>query len=264
MTEIAHPSEQGAAEQPKTDEVALAISGLTFAYPKRDDLFKDFDLQIYSGEKVGMIGPNGSGKTTLFLLTCGILPAKSGEIGIFGEPMEVGKFSSDIGLVFQNADDQLFTTCVRDDVAFGPKNMGLKQTEIAERVHQSLAATGTEDFIERVPQNLSGGEKGMVAIATVLAMRPRLILYDEPSASLDLRSRRRLIEFLQQSQETLLMSTHDLELVLEVCDRVLLLDKAAIVAEGEPAEVMGDAELMKTHGLEKPHALSPHVHFGSD
>jgi cobalt/nickel transport system ATP-binding protein len=261
MTEVAHKSTENRTEQSTREEVALTISALTFAYPKQDKLFENFDLQVHSGEKVGLIGPNGSGKTTLFLLACGILAAKSGEISVFDQPMDVGKFNSNIGLVFQNPDDQLFTTCVRDDVAFGPKNMGLDQDEIDERVHQSLVATGTEDLIDRVPQNLSGGEKSMAAIATVLAMRPSLILYDEPSASLDLYSRRQLIQFLQKSQETILVSTHDLELVLEVCDRVLLLDDGSAVADGKPAEIMSNVELMQAHRLEKPHALSPHVHF---
>ncbi|MGF1498404.1 MAG: energy-coupling factor ABC transporter ATP-binding protein [Elainellaceae cyanobacterium] len=261
MTKAAQKSTGEATGQRTGSEVALSISQLTFAYPKQDKLFKDFDLQVHSGEKVGLIGPNGSGKTTLFLLACGILAAKSGDIAIFDEPMDVGKFNSDIGLVFQSSDDQLFTTCVRDDVAFGPKNMGLEPDEINERVRQSLAATGTADLIDRVPQNLSGGEKSMAAIATVLAMRPRLILYDEPSASLDLHSRRQLIEFLQKSQETILVSTHDLELVLEVCDRVLLLDDGCTVADGNPTEMMSNVELMQAHRLEKPHALSPHMHF---
>ncbi|MBE9079705.1 ABC transporter ATP-binding protein [Romeria aff. gracilis LEGE 07310] len=262
MTEVAHKSAEKGTEQSTSKEVALTISDLTFAYPKQDKLFQSFDLQVHNGRKVGLIGPNGSGKTTLFLLTCGILAAKSGNISILDQSMDVGKFNSNIGLVFQNPNDQLFTTCVRDDVAFGPKNMGLDQHEIDERVHQSLAATGTEDLIDRVPQNLSGGEKSMVAIATVLAMRPRLILYDEPSASLDLYSRRQLIQFLQKSQETILVSTHDLELVLEVCDRVLLLDDGCVVADGKPAKIMSDVELMQAHRLEKPHSLSPHVHFG--
>lgn len=241
----------------KSTEMALSISNLKFAYPKQEEIFPNLNLQIQSGEKVGLIGPNGSGKTTLFLLICGLLLPNAGKIEVFGKPIETG-FSSDIGLVFQNPDDQLFTTRVRDDVTFGPKNMNLEKEKVAKLVHSALAATGVEHLSERVPQNLSGGEKSMVAIATVLAMKPRAILYDEPSANLDLRSRRRLIEFLQNSQETIMISTHDLELVLQVCDRVLLLDEGKIVADGKSHEIMGDEGLMKTHGLEKPHSLTPH------
>jgi cobalt/nickel transport system ATP-binding protein len=251
VTQTAHD-----ADRQREAQAALAIAHLRFAYPKREPIFADLSLEIQSGERVGLIGPNGSGKTTLFNLIGGILKFDDGDIQLFGQSLDDKPFHSDIGLVFQNPDDQLFTTAVRDDVAFGPKNMGLSPEKIDHRVQQALAATGVEELIDRVPQNLSGGEKTMVAIATVLAMQPRLILYDEPSASLDLRSRRHLIEFLQDSQETIVISTHDLELVLEVCDRVLLLDEGRIVADDHPADVMANAEFMQTHGLEKPHSLT--------
>lgn len=241
----------------ESTEIALSVSNLKFAYPKQEEIFSNLNLQIQSEERVGLIGPNGSGKTTLFLLICGILLPTSGKIEVFGKSIETG-FSSDIGLVFQNPDDQLFTTRVRDDVTFGPQNMALEKEEVEKLVRQALAATGVEHLSERVPQNLSGGEKSMVAIATVLAMKPRVILYDEPSANLDLRARRRLIEFLQNSQETIMISTHDLDLVLEVCDRVLLLDEGKIVADGKSREIMGDQQLMEAHGLEKPHSLTHH------
>lgn len=242
----------------KIGEAALSILGLTFAYPKQAEIFKNLNLQINSGERVGLIGANGSGKTTLFLLICGILTPESGEIQLFDKPVETGAFRPEMGLVFQNPDDQLFTTSVRDDVAFGPENMNLDAEEVENRVRKALSVTGVEELIDRVPQNLSGGEKCMVAIASVLAMQPQMILYDEPTANLDLRARRRLIQFLQNSQETYMVSTHDLELILEVCDRVLLLDEGQIIADGNPREVMSDKQLMEAHGLEKPHSLTPH------
>ena len=249
------------AEKESTQSVALAISALAFAYPKQEPILTNLTLKIQSGERIGLIGPNGCGKTTLFLLTCGILTPDAGEIRVFGEPVETGKFRPEIGLVFQNPNDQLFTTSVRDDVAFGPKNMNLEAEEVDNRVREALAATGVEELIDRVPQNLSGGEKCMVAIASVLAMRPQLIFYDEPTANLDLRARRRLIRFLQQ-QATFVLSTHDLELVLEVCDRVLLLDEGQIVADGVPQAVMSQRQLMEDHGLEVPHSLTHHHSSG--
>lgn len=244
---------------PREKTAALRISGLTFTYSTQEATLTDLNLEIQPGERVGLVGPNGCGKTTLFLLVSGILTPTSGTIHLFGQAVEAGEFRSEIGLVFQNPDDQLFTTSVRDDVAFGPQNMRLEPQEIENRVRESLAVTGVKELIERVPQNLSGGEKCMVAIASVLAMRPQLILYDEPTANLDMRARRRLIRFLQNSQETIMVSAHDLEMVLEVCDRVVLLDEGQILADGVPQEIMKNQPLMEAHGLEVPHSLThPH------
>lgn len=247
-----------ATNSPHTGVTALKLSNLTFSYPKQPATLQHLNLQVDQGEQVGLIGPNGSGKTTLFLLACGILTPLTGGVELFGKTVEPGKFYPEIGLVFQNPNDQLFTTSVKDDVAFGPRNMDLNTQEVEQRVQRSLEITGVEYLRDRVPQNLSGGEKCMVAIAAVIAMHPQLVLYDEPSANLDLRARRRLIKFLQNSEQTLMISTHDLELVLEVCDRVLLLDEGRILADGDPREIMSDADLMKVHGLEKPHSLTPH------
>ena len=238
---------------------ALSISSLTFTYSTQEATLKDLNLEIQPGERVGLVGPNGCGKTTLFLLISGILTPTAGTIQLFGQAVEAGEFRSEIGLVFQNPDDQLFTTSVRDDVAFGPQNMKLEAQEVENRVRESLAITGVKELIERVPQNLSGGEKCMVAIASVLAMRPQLILYDEPTANLDMRARRRLIRFLQNSSETIMVSAHDLEMILEVCDRVVLLDQGQILADGVPQEIMRNQSLMEAHGLEVPHSLThPH------
>ncbi|WP_250125255.1 ABC transporter ATP-binding protein [Chroococcidiopsis sp. CCMEE 29] len=240
-------------------EPAIATQGLCFSYAEQPDVLQDISLTIQPGERVGLIGPNGSGKTTLFLLICGVLRPTGGKMLLFGKPVAVGEFRSEIGLVFQNPNDQLFSPSVRDDVAFGPENMGLSSTEVEERVQEALSLTGVQRLADRVPHNLSGGEKSMVAIAGVLAMRPQMVLYDEPSANLDIRSRRRLIDFLQTSKETILISSHDLEMILEVCDRVLLLDEGQIIADGNAREVMGDEQLMEAHGLEKPHSLFTHI-----
>ena len=241
------------------EQPALVVSGLSFSYPDKPDVLRNVSLDVLPGERVGLIGPNGAGKTTFFLAICGVLKQSAGEIALFGEPMRYGDFTPEIGMVFQNPDDQLFCPSVRDDVAFGPQNLGLSKEEVAARVTESLTTTGAMELADRPPHHLSGGEKRMVSIAGVLAMRPRLVIYDEPSANLDSRSRRRLIRFLQASQKTILVASHDLELVLEVCDRVILMDEGRIVANGNPRRMMGDAALMKAHGLEKPHSLVPHT-----
>jgi len=239
-------------------EPVLSVAGLWFSYPDKPDVLKDVSLAVMPGERVGLIGPNGSGKTTLFMGICGVLKPSAGEVMVLGKPVSDGDFRPDVGLVFQNPDDQLFCPSVRDDVAFGPQNMQLPKDEVETRVTEALSSVGALPFANRPAHHLSGGEKRMVAIATVLAMRPQLVLYDEPSASLDIRSRRHLISLLQESQETILIASHDLELILEICDRVVLMDDGRIVADDNPHKIMGDEKLMEAHGQEKPHSLIPH------
>ena len=238
-----------------TQNCALSVYDLSFAYPDHLQVLKGLNFQVSVGEKVGLIGPNGAGKTSLFLSICGALSPLSGEVMIFNHPVHPGDFRPEIGLVFQNPNDQLFSLSVRDDIAFGPLNMGLSADEVEARVQEALMLTGVSELADRPPHHLSGGEKRMAAIASVLAMRPQLMLYDEPSANLDIRSRRRLIQFLQASQQTIMVSSHDLDLILEVCDRVILLDQGEIIADGSAHEVMRDASLMEAHGLEKPNSL---------
>jgi cobalt/nickel transport system ATP-binding protein len=237
---------------------ALRIAGLHFSYSPKRSLLQDINLTIHEGERVGFIGPNGAGKTTLFLLACGVLKPDSGEIALFGQELTPGQFHPEIGMIFQDADDQLFSPSVWDDVAFGPQNLALPPEQIDARVEEALLTAGVLDLAQRTPHHLSAGEKRMVAIAGVLAMQPRLMIYDEPSASLDIRSRRRLIDYLQDAPETQLISSHDLEFVLEVCDRVVLLDGGRLIVDGAPDEIMADVALMEAHGLEKPHSLIPH------
>lgn len=237
----------------------IAISNLGFNYSQSRSVLTDVNLDVVTGEKVGLIGANGAGKTTLFMTVCGVLTPNYGTVEILGKPVVPGEFNPDIGLVFQNPDDQLFCPTVRDDVAFGAENMGLSPAEVTERVEIALSLTGVSHLIDRVPHHLSGGEKCMVAIASVLAMQPQVILYDEPSANLDLKARRRLIRFLQASKETVVVSSHDLELILEICDRVILLNQGRVVADGSPQEIMCDRVLMESNSLEVPHSLT-HVH----
>ena len=244
----------------ETGDVALALTDVHFAYPTRPAILNGINVSIRHGERVGLIGPNGAGKTSLFLSTCGVLKPSSGTVTAYGDVIQSGKFHPAIGLVFQNSDDQLFSPTVREDIAFGPVNIGLDEAEIAERVDEAVTLTGTQHLIERISHHLSGGEKRMVSIASVLAMRPGLVLYDEPDANLDMRARRRLIQFLQDAPHTVMVASHDLEMIVEVCERVLLLDGGKIIADGPPNEIMGDIALMEAHGLEKPHSLVPHIH----
>ncbi len=242
-----------------TRQVAISLQDLSFSYPGNPNILHSIEFIIREGERVGLIGHNGCGKTTLFMLLCGLLKPQSGTIHLFDRLVEPNQFRSELGLLFQDPEDQLFSPSVRDDIAFGPLNLGLSDAEVNERVEAALELTGIQALAGRPPHHLSGGEKQMLAIAGLMAMCPRILLYDEPTASLDLRTRRRLIKFLQKSDETLLLASHDLEFLLEVCDRVLLIDEGRIVADGAPADVMGDQVLMETHGLEKPHSLIPHV-----
>ncbi len=239
--------------------VAIALRDISFSYPDNPNVLSGVDLSIREGERVGLIGHNGCGKTTLFMMICGLLKPNSGTIHLFDKPVEPNKFNPEMGFLFQDPEDQLFSPSVWDDVAFGPQNLGLSDAEVKERVNAALEVTGIQSLAERPPHHLSGGEKQMVAIAGLLAMEPRVLLYDEPTASLDLRTRRRLIHFLQHSHETMLLASHDLEFLLEVCDRVVLIDEGRIIADDNPTEVMGDKALMEAHGLEKPHSLIPHA-----
>jgi cobalt/nickel transport system ATP-binding protein len=248
-------SSQQFIDSPSAD-ATIAIEDLCFSYPDNPDVLRQITLNIHRGDRVGIIGYNGCGKTTLFLLICGVLTPSSGEIRLLNQRVQPGSFYPEIGLVFQNPDDQLFSASVWDDVAFAPQNMGLPDSEVNQRVAEALAITGVQELANRPPHHLSGGQKRMVAIAGILAMRPQVIIYDEPTANLDLRARRRLIQFLQQSQETLLIASHDLEFVLEVCDRVVLMDEGQIVADGNPRQLMGNVNLMERYGLEVPYSLS--------
>lgn len=233
---------------------AINIINFSFKYNQKN-ILNNINIQINSGEKVGLIGANGAGKTSLFLCICGILPSTEGEIYLFDKLVKKGQFYPDIGLVFQNPDDQLFCPTVRDDIIFGAKNLGLSTEEIDNRLQEVLQATSIEHLVNRIPHELSGGEKCMVAIASVTIMKPKVVLYDEPSANLDLKARRRLIKFLQSCQQTIMVSAHDLELILEVCDRVVVLNQGKIVGDGKPEIIMRDMEFMEANCLEVPPSL---------
>ena len=237
----------------------ISVKNLEFSFPLQKPVLKGVDLEVSPGEKVGVIGPNGSGKTTLFLLLAGMLTSDSGSLTVLDSPVKTGSFNSNLGFVFQNPDDQLFCPTVRDDLAFGLLNLGYAKGEADSMIDAYLTSLEMSELAGRPPHNLSGGEKRMISIAGVIIMNPTVVLLDEPESSLDSRARRQLIEFLRNSSETLLIASHDLEFLLETCERTVLLDNGRICADGASREIMGDDPLMNSHGFEKPHSLVPHV-----
>jgi cobalt/nickel transport system ATP-binding protein len=240
-------------------DTAITVENLTFAHPHGPPVLQGVSFSIAAGECVGLVGPNGAGKTTLFLCLAGVYQRRGGSIRVADlDPSRKDQrrqMPAQVGIVFQDSDDQLFNTTVLDDVAFGPLNMGLAADEVRERVREALERVGLTGFEQRVPFHLSGGEKRRVALAGVLAMRPSVLLLDEPSSHLDPRGRRDLIRLIQALGGTRLIATHDLEMVLETCPRVLLLDAGRLVAEGPTATLLADATLMEAHGLEVPYSL---------
>jgi len=238
----------------------IEVRGLTFVYPSGRRALEDLSFDIAADESVGLVGPNGAGKTTLFLCLTGVLPVKAGTIRLAGLDPAVDRrrLPAKVGIIFQDSDDQLFHTTVLDDVAFGPLNLGLSDAATQLRVTEALAAVGAQGLAQRVPQHLSGGEKRRVALAGVLAMRPDILLLDEPSMYLDPRGRRELIRLLAVLPGSRIVAAHDLEMILETCPRVLLLDGGRLVASGRARELLADAALMEAHGLEVPYCLRGH------
>jgi cobalt/nickel transport system ATP-binding protein len=243
-------------------EIAVRVSGLTYAYPSGPTALDGVSLEVAAGESVGLVGPNGAGKTTLFLCLSGVLPTPRGDVALLGldpgDPAQRRRLPEHVGIVFQNSDDQLFNTTVLDDVAFGPLNLGLPPDEVRRRVTEALAHVGLRGFEGRVPFHLSGGEKRRVALAGVLAMRPGVLLLDEPSMYLDPRGRRELIGLINGLSVTKLIAAHDLEMILLTCSRAVVLDGGRVMADGPVRDVLGDRALMEAHGLEVPHSLTPH------
>ncbi|MCI0378129.1 MAG: energy-coupling factor ABC transporter ATP-binding protein [Gemmataceae bacterium] len=238
---------------------AVVVSDLTFSYPDGCRALDQVRFEIGRGETVGLVGPNGAGKTTLFLCLAGVLPVRPGHIRLLGLDPGVKpdrkQLPARVGIVFQNSDDQLFSTTVGDDVAFGPLNLGLPPLEVRQRVDEGLAQVGLSGMEARVPHHLSGGEKRRAALAGVLAMRPEVLLLDEPSMFLDPRGRRDLIGLLKALPGTKLIATHDLDMILDLCSRVLVLDRGRLAADGPAENLLGDAALMEGHGLDVPWRL---------
>jgi cobalt/nickel transport system ATP-binding protein len=232
----------------------IEVERLSFAYPDGHKALHDVSFAVGKGEKVALVGPNGAGKSTLMLHLNGILHGQ-GKVTVCGmdvaEP-NLGRVRATVGLVFQSPDDQLFSPTVFDDVAFGPIYAGLPEAQVRARVEKALAAVGMSDYIRRVSHHLSVGEKKRIAIATVLSMEPEVLVLDEPTAGLDPRARRGLINLLREMPQTILASTHDLPFVKELFPRTIIMDGGHIVADGPTGEILGDAALLEAHGLEMP------------
>ena len=234
----------------------IEVEDLYFSYPDGKKALQGVDLVIQPGEKAALVGPNGAGKSTLMLHLNGILEG-DGRVKVCGMPItkeNLGQVRASVGLVFQDADDQLFSPTVFEDVAFGPLYMGLLEPEVRQRVEDALRDVGMLGYEGRISHHLSGGEKKQIAIATVLAMDPEILVLDEPTAGLDPRGRRRLINLLDELPQTMLVSTHDIPMVAELFRRVIVIDVGKIVRDGSTEEILADTSFIEEHGLK---AASP-------
>ena len=234
-----------------SSESALAVTNLHFRYPDGTRALDGVTFAVRPGERVGIIGPNGAGKSTLLLHLAGLL-GPSEAISIVGEPYtrkNARVLRRKVGLVFQQPDDQLFCPTVFEDIAFGPRNMDLPPQDVPQRVRESLASVGLEGLDDRPPHHLSLGQKKRAALAAVLAMRPEILVFDEPTSDLDPRGRRQLLELLQTLEQTQIVASHDLSFIAGLCERVLVLGEGRLIREGAPADILGDAPFLMAHGL---------------
>ena len=252
---ITHSTNGLAPHLPEFAGPTLNITDLHYHYPDGHIALRGVTFAIAQGEKVALVGPNGAGKSTLMLHLNGLLNGEKGTVVVAGLPVadpHLPLIRAKVGLVFQNPDDQLFSPTVFEDVAFGPLHMGLPEAEVRARVSWALAQVGMGEFTERSPFHMSVGQKKRVAIATVLAMKPDILVFDEPSAGLDPRARRNLINLLRELPYTMLVSTHDMQLVEELFGRMIIMDEGLVVADGPTGELLADGNLLEQHGLERP------------
>jgi cobalt/nickel transport system ATP-binding protein len=238
----------------------LLLEDVRYTYPDGQVALRGVDLSLGPGERMALLGPNGAGKTTLVLHLNGILGGGGGRVSVAGLPVagpHLTEIRRRVGIVFQDPDDQLFMPTVAEDVAFGPANLGLRGPALSARVNEALEAVGMVEHRDRAPHHLSFGQRRRVAVATVLAMRPEVLVLDEPSSNLDPASRRELAAILRRLPVTLLMVTHDLPYAVELCPRAAILDGGRIVADGPTDRLLTDAELLAGHRLELPCGYDP-------
>ncbi len=241
-----------------TTQPSLLIEELAFAYPDGNQALFGVNLRVERGERLALLGPNGAGKTTLVMHINGIHPAEHGTVSVAGEVIDtrdkelLRRIRGKVGVVFQDPDDQLFMPTVGEDIAFGPYNMGLRGAELDAAVDEALALVHMSEFKDRPPHHLSFGQRRRVAVATVLAMKPEILVLDEPSSNLDPASRRELADILRSLSITIVMVTHDLPYALELCERTVILSGGLIVADKATREILGDKELLAAHRLELP------------
>jgi cobalt/nickel transport system ATP-binding protein len=230
---------------------AIIIQNLGYIYPDGQIALKGINLSIKIGESVALIGPNGAGKSTLLQHLNGIIHGNN-NIKILGKTLSQRNLSwvrQKVGLIFQNPDDQLFSPTVFEDVAFGPLNLGFSLAEVQEKVKQALCSVGMQNYEKRSPYHLSLGEKKRIAIATVLSMQPDILVLDEPTSSLDPRSKWALVRLLQSLPQTKIVATHDLDVVSVLCERTIILDRGSMAADGNTSDILADKELLIKHGL---------------
>ena len=244
----------------------LKINNLSYAYPDGHKALKGIDFSINQGESIAILGPNGAGKTTLILHLNGILGELKGEIEVDGleySSENIGKIRKTVGVVFQDPDDQLFMPTVIEDVMFGPKNFGYSNEESETNAVEALKMVGMENFQDRAPHHLSFGQKRKVAIATVLASKPKLLVLDEPASNLDPASRRDLIDILIKLDISIILVTHDLPMALEICERSLVLNEGTIKEDSLTKDILQNKQLMKENRLELPYGFALH-HLGEE
>jgi cobalt/nickel transport system ATP-binding protein len=241
---------------------SLLIEDLAFAYPDGNQALFGVNLRVERGEFVAILGPNGAGKTTLVMHMNGIHPAEHGSVSVAGEVIDTNdkdllrRIRGKVGVVFQDPDDQLFMPTVGEDIAFGPYNMGLRGAELDAAVDQALALVHMSEFKDRPPHHLSFGQRRRVAVATVLAMKPEILVLDEPSSNLDPASRRELANILRDLKITTLMVTHDIPYAYELCERSIILSGGIVVADGDTKTILSDSKLLSENRLELPVGFS--------
>ncbi len=240
---------------------AIELTDLHYTYPDGTPALNGFSCQVRKGECIAIVGPSGAGKSTIALCMTGLVLPKSGTVRI--EEIELAKnnlkqLRARVGLIFQNPDDQLFMPSLFDDVAFGLVQKGIALEAVREKVKKTLSEMGLQGLENKFPGHLSGGQKRLASLAGVLAMEPEFLILDEPSANLDLKARRTLIQRLADLTNTRILLSHDLEMVLDLAGRVILINQGKEIAEGDPEQILGNPELMTANNLEVPHSLLPH------
>jgi cobalt/nickel transport system ATP-binding protein len=236
----------------------ITFNDVQYVYPDGKHAVNGVTFHIKRGESVGIVGANGAGKSSLLLMLMGILSPTRGTITVDNNIVDkknLPLIRKKIGFSFQNPDDQLFMTTVYDDVAFGPRNYGLDENEVERRVDKALATVNAVHLKDRQPYKLSGGEKRSAAVASILSMDPEIIVMDEPTAALDPRARRTLINLLKDFKHTKIIATHDLDMVLELCDRTIILNEGKIICDGASLAILSDEDLLYENALEKPLSL---------
>ncbi|MCH5251946.1 MAG: ABC transporter ATP-binding protein [Lachnospiraceae bacterium] len=233
----------------------LKLYGVNFAYQKDRNVLHDIDISIEHGKSVGLIGANGAGKSTLLKLLVGLLTGYEGSIEVLGQSVEkknLADIRKKTGYVFQDSDSQLFMSTVYEDVAFGPRNYGYSEEKVEKKVMDALQKVHMENLKDRQIYRMSGGQKKLAAIATILSMEPEIVLLDEPTIALDPKNRRNLIGVLNEMPETKIIASHDLDMILDTCEETILLAEGDIICQGRTEDILKDKELLEKHDMELP------------